>query len=660
ENSLAEFLGKIKAFVATGNILVGLFFYRRSIKRIGVTNMLLVPPLVFTFLYSEWLIQETLLIAILGVISVDGVLFTIEDNNFNLLVKAAPLKLRGALRFINDSFFEPVGLFFSSLFLIFLQSRHIWLGFSLALVFLIVSFVLRHFYPRSILLNLQENSIHFERRIKDWLRRLSRKEQKEIQEDILEALKSPSEKMQLLAFQTLIGSQDKKNLAKLLFYAGRFSEEGKLAVLEQLDFCQFSNDPSIIETIGRWLEENPSEKLQKRAQLYLAKRGFLHPEKVADLLDSGDLGDKAIAITTFKHSKAQQTPENIALNKTIAKKEIDLLLKSDSEENKILGLQLISEDSPDGLEKTIKFLESGSAQVAAAAAAALLKFSSKSLSPFALKIIERMGEVSDSRFRLCCLEALGIISDSSTIKEIIKESIFFRPAERRLAETVILKMGLKTVPVLIALIKDLKLHDRCRILAGKILGRIALPQLQANLREIIDLEIRRAYFYLYFGHTIQKEYPLYDLKLLENALLTGFQSIVSFIIHLLGAAGSLEEGDLLVLSLHSKNTKAQADAIETLEKNCDSHIFNRIQPLIDDWPIEEKLKIYEKNYAVSTRLSLTELLNTLENSASLFDRTIASSLKAKFRMPKWRESLREQIKSSDGPLHQYAYELLKQ
>ena len=37
------------------------------------------------------------------------------------------------------------------------------------------------------------------------------------------------------------------------------------------------------------------------------------------------------------------------------------------------------------------------------------------------------------------------------------------------------------------------MHDRSRLLAGKILGRLALPQLRANLIPIITTEIDRAF-----------------------------------------------------------------------------------------------------------------------------------------------------------------------
>ena len=661
ENTLPEFLGKIKAFNAISNIILGVFVYHRCIRRMGITNLILFPAIIFNGLYSEWLIQETLFIAVAAVVAIEGILFTIEDNNFNLLIKAAPVKLRSSLRFINDSVFEPIGMLIGSIFLIFFKNDHLWLGFILAIGFLAISLVIRSLYSQSVLQNLQINAFYFKRKISDWLTYLPPKEKKEMRQDIFKALKSNSEKNQLLALQTLLSVGEKKSLPELLLSANRFSEESKIAVIDYLDKTNFSDDNTIIENLEQWLTETSSDKLQKSIQFYFAKRGLLHPEKVVDFLDSKDLSSKAIAITTFRNSKALQPPETIALNKTIAKKEIDLLLNSENDDEKVLGLNLLSEKFADNICKAMKFLDHNtfSKKIASAAAQALTRFSSKTLSPYALKIIEQMSEVSDNKFRLYCLEALGIISDSSLLKKIIQASIFFRPSEKRLTETIIVKMGLKTVPGLISLIKNVKLHDRCRILASKILGRIALPQLQANLKETLEIEIKRAYFYLYFGHTVQKEYPLYDLKLLENALLTGFESAISFIIHLLGVAGSLEDSDLLVHSLRSKNDKIQADAVETLEKNCDRHIFNRIHFLIDDRPLEEKIKAYAKIYGPFSNLSLTELLTELEKSTSLFNRTVASHLKAKFRMPKWRESLREQIKNSDGPLHQYAYELLE-
>ncbi|HEY4255330.1 MAG TPA: hypothetical protein VGM34_03175, partial [Chlamydiales bacterium] len=203
------------------------------------------------------------------------------------------------------------------------------------------------------------------------------------------------------------------------------------------------------------------------------------------------------------------------------------------------------------------------------------------------------------------------------------------------------------------------LPDRARILAGKILSRISITDLQSNLIEILDIELKRAYFYFYFGHTIQKNYPLYDLELLQSALLSGYQSVIDFVIHLLGAAGSLEDPSLLVRALHSKNAKVHSHAVESLERTCDVRIFRLIAPLIDDLPLAEKMKACLQWQGDFPKLTLSELLAKLERSPTLFDKIVATKLKAQLQMPGWRQQLRKSMKKADPTFHQFAYELLK-
>jgi hypothetical protein len=220
-------------------------------------------------------------------------------------------------------------------------------------------------------------------------------------------------------------------------------------------------------------------------------------------------------------------------------------------------------------------------------------------------------------------------------------------------------MGLKVVPLLIALTKDVGLSERTRIMASKILARLALPQLQAVVMDVFEIEIERAYFYFYFGHTIQQRYPLYDLEMLQNAMLAGYQSVIDFVIHLLGAAGALEDPELLARSLLSRNAKIHSHAVESLEKTCDLAIFRRIAPLVDDLPLEEKLSACLKFHSNLPSLNLADLLSKLDASPSLFDKIVAARLKARLQLPNWRQHLREQMKQADNTFHQYAYELLE-
>ncbi len=658
EGEIAEFLGKCRALISICNIIFGVFFYGRFVRRMGLNNLVLVTPLFFMGVYSGWIFHDAMWLAILGLVAADGVLFTIEDNCFNLLSNAVPTKLKSKVRIINDSFFEPIGMLLSSFLLFALAEESRWLGMILTLVAIILALFIRTIYSRAIMINLKDNSLHFERKMKGWLASMTRRDQKETKKDILEALRSPSEETQLLAIESLL--QLEESLPQLLSVAKRFSTASKIHFLRLLDSAEQGNDSRVIELIDHWTDENESPELAKWAHLYLAKRGLLHPKKAEEDLDNPDLFLRAAAILTMKKSTLHPSFDYAALNRTIASKKLDLMLKSERIDEISMGLDILAEENAmEAVEKALFFLSHEVILVKRAAARSVARLADKKMTRFALRLIEELGESRDNHFRLSILDALGKIADSTTTKEILLASVHFRPNERRKTEEIIIQMGLKIVPLLISLTKDVSLPERARILAGKILGRLSLPQLQANLIDILDIEIERAYFYFYFGHTIQNQYPLYDLEMLQSALLTGYQSVIDFIIHLLGAAGSSEDPELIVRALHSRNEKIHSNAVESLEKTCDVRIFKLIAPLVDDLPIEEKMAACLSWQGDYPKLTLSELLGKLEQSPSLFDKIVAVKLKAKLQMPNWKQHLREQMKHSDENFHQFAYELLE-
>jgi len=655
---IAEFLGKCRASISFCNILVGLFLYSRFVRRAGLQNAVLLTPLFYLAIYSIWVWYDSMTLAVLGLIAVDGVLFTVEDNCFNLLSNAVPTKLKSRVRIINDSFFEPIGMLLSSLLLFCVDSGSRWLGFTLTIVALTLTLIIRAIYSQSILTNLKDNAVHFERTIRAWFSSWTRRDQKEAKRDILKSLKAPhSEEIQLLAIESLL--QLGGNLPQIIDAAQRFKTLSKIHCLKLFDKSSLSNDARVIEMIDSWTDENESPELAKWANFYLAKRGLHHPEKAEDDLDDPDLFLRGAAILTMKKSLANHSLDYAALNRTIASKKLDLMLKSERIDEISMGLSILAEESHvEAAERALPFLCHEAILVKRSAARCVAQLADKKLARHAPRLIEELEEARDNTFRLSLLDALGKIADSTTTKDILLASVHFRPSERRRTEEIIVQMGLKIVPLLLTITKDLALPERARILAGKILGRLALPQLQANLIDILDIEIERAYFYFYFGHTIQKQYPLYDLEMLQSALLTGYQSVIDFIIHLLGAAGSLEDPSLLVRALHSRNAKIHSHAVESLEKTCDLRIFRLIAPLVDDMPLEEKMKACLSWQGDYPKLTLSELLGKLEHSPSLFDKIVAVRLKAKLQMPKWRHQLREQMKHSDKTFHQFAYELL--
>jgi hypothetical protein len=659
---LPIFIGKLKALISIGNIITGVFLYRRCIRKIGLGNMILFPALVFTAVFTNWIIFDNLVIAIFGIIAVEGILYTFEDNNFNLLMNAAPAKLKGSVRIINDSFFEPLGKIFSSLvLLICLKSGSIFYGLVLSLIFLCASLILKYLYPKSIFINLRENAIQFGRSIKQWIDKAPKKDKKEIKKDLLKAIFSEEDSNKLPAFKALLSLQDITLFKKLLLAANQFDDLKKISVIELFGKSIFSNDSKVISAIDEWTNSTKFDPLKKIGNFYLAKKGFKHPDKVIDNLDSQDLFSRASAIVTLKKSLANDSLQNAALNRTIALKELELLLMSENEDEISIGLIILGENiTSNAAAKAFSFLTYPSIRIKIKAALALSQIVTKSHARYSYEIINQLKKTSNNEFRMYCLEILGKIRDSSTVKDIILASSNFRPNEKRLTEKIIRKMGLKTVPILISIIKDIKLHERCRILASKILAHLALPQLRSIIHEVIELEIQEAYFYFYYGHTIEQKYPLYDMSLLKNALLTSYQSIIEFIIHLLGAAGSIEDCDLIVQTLHSKNEKVKAQAVEALEKYGDVSIFRKIQPLISNLPFEDKVQYFLKNNTHYSQFNIKDLIHKLQTSPSLFDKTVAAQLSIKLKMPDWKQALREQIKTSEEPFHHFAYELLEQ
>lgn len=658
EGEIAEFLGKCRAIISCCNIFFGIFFYSRFVRRMGLNNAILITPLFFAGVYSGWVFQDAMWLAILGLIAVDGILFTVEDNCFNLLSNAVPTKLKSKVRIINDSFFEPIGMLLSSLLLFAMTSGSRLLGLILTVIFLSLALVIRAIYSKAIMLNLKDNALHFERHLKGWLASLTRRENKEAKKDILEALRSPSEETQLLAIESLL--QLSESLPQSLSVARRFSTVSKIHFMRLVENSPFAQDARVIELVDSWTNENESPELAKWAYLYLAKRGLHHPEKAEDDLDDPDLFLRSAAILTMKKSLANQSLDYAALNRTIAAKKLDLMLKSSRIDEISMGLDILSEENTiESIERALPFLSHEAILVKRAAARCVARLADKRLARHAPALIEELEAARDNVFRLSILDALGKIADSTTTKDILLASVHFRPNERRKTEEILVQMGLKIVPLLLTLTKDIALPERARLLSGKILGRLALPQLQANLIDILDIEIERAYFYFYFGHTIQNQYPLYDLEMLQSALLSGYQSVIDFIIHLLGAAGSLEDPELLVRALHSRNEKVHSHAVESLEKTCDLRIFKLIAPLVDDLPLEEKMAACLRWQGDYPKLTLSELLGKLEQSPTLFDKIVAVRLKAKLQMPNWRGQLREQMKHSDETFHQFAYELLE-
>ncbi len=659
EAALTHFLGSALVVVSLLNLLIGLFFYSRFVRRFGVASLLTVSPMLLVITFTGWQFSDMLLFPLLGFLVVEGTLYVIDDSNFNLLLNAVPSKLKYKVRITIESFFEPAGLLVSSLLLSLPFVNSHLIGLILSIGWLLTSLTLKTRYGRAIYENLAENAIHFQKVVRDWLKLIPRKTQKEAEFRLLSLLKQEGdEEAQLFAIETLLSFEDEAILKQILQQTGRLSNEATPALLNVLAKSKFMDHPLVIDTLFSWLNDPPTDEVRGEIHFYLARLGLLHPEKALTDLESVDLLLRGAAIVSLKKSWAHLSPSTAAWNRTLAAKHLQELLDSSIEEEVRVGIQVVAADgSPHDVEILLPYLRNPSATIARASAMAISQIADRQCARHAKELISLLRYQSDHEFRIACLTALGKMIDSSLVKELILSSLHFRPNERLLTEQIIFRLGLRTVPVLLAITKDTSLHDRCRVLAGRILGRLAPPQLRANLKEILQIESEKAFFYLYHANTIRDRYPTTDLSLLQEALLTRFHSIQDFIIQLLGVAGEVEDCELLSRCLRSRNSKVRSQVIEALEKSCEHQLLRLLYPLLGAVPEDEQRHLYLKQNR--DPMNLEELLNYLSNSSSQLDQIVSATFKYRLDMPNWRDSLRQQMMTQEELFHHFAYELLE-
>jgi len=551
---LTLFLGKWIAIVGAANLIIGLFIYSRMIRRFGVTSLIFVTPVLLIIAFSGWSMSDILLFPLIGFFVAEGTLYVIDDSNFNLLLNAVPSKLKYKIRVMIESFFEPIGMLISASLLAWLQEGSRFVGIGLAACSLCVAAALQSQYLKALFFNLYQSAIHFQRSIRDWIVSLTPKQQKSAENRLMTILKKDDERTRQLACEWLLAFDDQAILKKLLTQIAEMDRSTKISFIRLLEQSSFAKEKIVLHALEEWLQQDPDPALKNAILFYLVKQGFV-------TLDE--------AFPDQQHAKE--------------------LLGSSQEDDILMGIQILGiAPSPDSVNLLLPYLKSPSLILSRTAAQAISNIIDNRSSDMAGLLINHLTLSSDNEVRLACLKALGRINDLELIRPIIRSSVHFRPNERRRTETIICQMGRQAIPTLFDIVHDNTIHDRCRLLAGRILGRLNLDQLRTHLSPIIRTEIERAYFYFYHAHTIQEQHPDIDLSILQDTLLSGYRSVIDFIIQLLGVAGEVEDCELLSRCLRSRNPKMRSQVVEALEKTCETPIFRLIRPLVDDMPHPEK------------------------------------------------------------------------
>lgn len=639
---LTQFLGEALAGVSFTNLLFGLFFYSRLLRRFGIGFLLPVTPLLLIFTYSLWQNNHALWIALIGYFVVEGTNYVVDDSNFTLLLNAVPPRFKPKIRLAIESFFEPIGTLIAATLLSAPFINPKLLGLILSLTLLALAISLRRQYLKAIWDNLAQNALHFRRTIGDWFRQMTKMGRRTAFKSLRGYLRDPHQAA--FAITSLAHSEDKMALHQLLKEMETFSVDEKVHCIAALEDSSFAKDPLVIETAQTMLMQAENPRLIQELYWFLAKRGLLHPDKLNDELTSPNPKLKGAAILTLLTAQADFSPEVVWAHKTLAVEELGELFEADDEPSIQTGLKILSLDpSLQNMEIALSFLTHVSSAIRREAALCIYHMASPQMAKYAPRIASLLLEVNETEAREYLLKALGRLGDPQQLESCLKACIHFRPREKAVVEEVIASMGLKNVPLLFTFLKNRAIHDRSRLVAGKALGKIALFQLRARLPALLQPEIERALFFWQHWHCI-KDQP--DLNLLSDTLKADYYSVLDFIIQLLGTAGEVADTELLSRALRSPFVKIRSQGIETLEKTCEHKIFRQLQPLLED------------NLVPHQNFNLENLLQNLRHSSSIADKIVAYTYMKKYNLAGWKRALKEEMIHSEEVFKHFAYELL--
>lgn len=630
DHKLTSFIGTCSMWISLVNMFLGFLAYGRVVKKVGVNNIILLAPSVLLVLFCCWFWKSGLSIAIFAMVAREGMSYVIDDNNLNLLLSGVPTKIKNQIRVTVESFFEPAGMLLASILLFIFHANALLLGIIVATIACIVAFSLRYHYPKAIFQNLVANSIRFGKRAIEWI---PKREKRDVEFRLLAQLKSTHEKSQLLAFEYLLKLENPKILGRLLNHVNLFSLPGKLTAIELLSESFAAREGVVIERLERWRRSLPHPSIKSSIHFYFARHGLFRPERIMHDLHNENLGLLSAAILTLKTTPfSHQLPSFC----TLAEERLQGLLHSKDESSIKVGIEILGfEGRGEHVVALFPYLRHSSLLIRRAAALAIYRVADPKWKQYGVKLASRLCYTHDAKTRHYCLLAIEAFGNSDALIPLIQSSIHFLPSEKKLVERIALDYGKKISTTLLALTHESRKHERCRLLAGKILAKLNPLLLRENLYAIIHQEIARAYSYFFHAHTIQKQIPEQDLTILTDALLTGFHCVVDFIIQLIGAANFIDECDVLAHSLRSKNKKIRAQAIETLEKTTPPRLFQLLFPLIEEGKVEMKIRNFLK--MGGTPFSLSQLLENMAQSPSPTDRIVSAGLKAKLNFPNWEE-----------------------
>lgn len=573
-DELAALLGGLYALAGLLTLIINLFFFNRIVGRLGVGSTALVVPFAYLGAFVFFYLNTGFAAALFAFYAYQTLFVAIEFNNINLLYNALPAGVKRQLRTFIEAMAEPAASATVGLFLYYSASRidpdNLALaGLLAACGALAVAGFIRQNYVRALAVNLRSDWLDFANPESVWRAQLGAADFTLLRNTAF----SGSRPQQLLAVELLWRLQDSAARAALLNFLSTASADEADRLRPAISALIQQGDTEALAETLLWLESdhgpNEPEVLDE-----FTSSGAFPMRRLQDWRHSGHPAHQAaIAVARWNGSRIDEVAQ--------ALDEIRALLDGDAQSRRYAIRAIGDSRYSRHASELLRFLADRDQELRLEALRSLRKLASPDSSALLPQVLPLVRDGSTEE-RDLVLAIVARIGDTAAIQPLLWAAEHFSSAESRRLEATIAGMGLKAIPAVIHLLRNVSAPFHSRSVAVRALSRLAMPQLLLIVEELIDDELKRAHQAVLAHRALAAD----GGRGVGQTVLTRFYRDAAaegleFVLELLSLTGRLPDFDLIRASLAFANPRDRANAIETIQQSCERGIFQRICGLIE-------------------------------------------------------------------------------
>jgi len=540
---IAALFGKLYGGANILNLLISLFLFNGLVSRFGVRNLVLVQPVLYFFVFVWYFGDLSFAAAIFGFFAYQSILPSIDNNNANLLFNALPAGSKRSIRTFIEGLGEPVAIAISGAFLLWFMSDEESARIALVAVGVSVlvggiAYAINQLYVIGIHKNLSRNWIDLSERRKSAFHFLQRSmglagSHRKIRSNScdLESL--------VPAFRFGLDSINGPQI-RALFHCGAFEPDATRAVLLKA----LTNANAAVKQRFKDELAGLDEKKWKWARPELCSHGLIIPLSAEPMtmteavVTDSDLFRERLNRIVFHHEECQ----------------LPFLVRH-------LQFESTRLEALTGISQLVQVANS---QITASVMKHL-----QAANPEELLLIFRILEKT---------------KHVQSVSDLLRSRVCFSLDEKRKITEIILQIGARTVPILMAIIRDSSVMYSNRSLALNVLAKLSFPQINLMWKELAEQGVEQLSIYHRHAASIGKWHETGSgLKSLRQAYIDLRNETLEWILELLAVVGKIPDFLLLLHSLKSHHSKERANGVELLIEGVGMKFYRRIEPYLSEY-----------------------------------------------------------------------------